>query len=67
MFEKITKKIFDKTKTIAKKEISVTIDKQMPTILGVILVGIIILSFMEPTKKQKTTEASTIIINNYYF
>lgn len=72
MFKKVTKKVikraFDEAKETAKEEIAATIDKRLPIILGVVTIGITILSLIE-TKKPKMPDAisTTTIINNYYY
>jgi uncharacterized membrane protein YheB (UPF0754 family) len=64
--KKFTKKIIDNAKETVKKEISTSIDKQIPVIFGLISICVIVCSFIEP-KKARIPESTITIINNYYF
>jgi uncharacterized membrane protein YheB (UPF0754 family) len=64
--KKFTKKIIDNAKETVKKEISASVDKQIPVIFGVISLCVIICSSIEP-KKARIPESTITIINNYYF
>jgi hypothetical protein len=66
MFEKFTNKIVRNITQTAKGEIASSFDKQIPFIFGVVVIGVTLLSLMD-TKKIEKSQASTIVINNYYF
>lgn len=65
MFENITNKFITNIKKTAKDEINTAIDAQIPFVMGAIVLGVTILSLMSKDK-VKTTEQTTITINNYY-
>jgi hypothetical protein len=65
LFEKITKNVTSKMVKEAKDEMGDSLNRQIPTILGIIAIGIAIFSLMEPGLK-KGTDVGTTIINNYY-
>jgi hypothetical protein len=64
MFEKITKKLITKTKQTVKKEMTTSIENQLPKILGIITIGIAIISFMEGTNSKTVEEGNSHTIIN---
>lgn len=65
MFEKFTNKIVNGATKIAKKELNMVIENKTTALLGVATMCFTILAIMEP-KKEKATETTNIVINNYY-
>lgn len=65
MFDKITKNLTKKVITNAKETVKDKVDNSLPIVLGLISVGVVLIS-MFGGQKKKAIQASTITINNYY-
>ena len=67
MFEKFTKKFITNATQTVKEEINVSIGKQIPVLLGAIVVCVTVIALMDTKKSEIIEGGTTIVTNNYYF
>jgi hypothetical protein len=64
-FKKVTKKVVDNAKEVVKDEVTKTVDKQLPIIVGIVAIAVTIFSIVDPVK-SRVQSSSIHIVNNYY-